>query len=510
MSQRSSKLTTVDAWSNALSGFGLVGRDRGESTAFDSDTWLDDYTLGALFHHSDIAARIVSLKPSEALRQGVKTPKLSAQESEILRADFDRLGLLPKMQESSIWGRLYGGGLLALGVNDGRGQHEPADWAAVKSLDFVRVFDRRDVQIDLQRPWMYRVQMEGGAQLDLHASRAFRFGGALTGDRERRELAGWDASVLQRCFRPLRAFEAAHQAIGTMLGEASIGILTMKGLLAALASNMRETILKRAALIDMTKWVGKSILLDADAGESYRREPINFASVPDTIDRTGQRLSAAAEVPLTLLLGVSPAGLNATGASDIRWFYDTVKAYQTDYLLPKLSRVVRLLLSLRGIDPAKGLIEFPPLWQESPSEEASRKLAVAQTDQIYWTIGAATDDLIRRSRFRPEGYSVDMLPPTVVAESLLTQPGEEGAALEERPIPVTPTDVASVVTVNELRASIKLAPLPGPDGALLLPAYHAKYSETIAAGASALQGDPAPPAEPPAPPAEPPAGTPAP
>jgi hypothetical protein len=60
---------------------------------------------------------------------------------------------------------------------------------------------------------------------------------------------------------------------------------------------------------------------------------------------------------------------------------------------------------------------------------------------------------------------------------------------------VTPTDVASVVTVDELRASRHLPPDP-VDGLLKLPAYKAKYATTIAEGAAAETGALAPTATP--------------
>ena len=52
-------------------------------------------------------------------------------------------------------------------------------------------------------------------------------------------------------------------------------------------------------------------------------------------------------------MGQAPAGLNATGDSEIRWFYDRVAARQRRELQPALKRLVKLLfLSKRG--PTKG------------------------------------------------------------------------------------------------------------------------------------------------------------
>lgn len=65
----------------------------------------------------------------------------------------------------------------------------------------------------------------------------------------------------------------------------------------------------------------------------------------------------------------------------------------------------------------------------------------------------------------------------------------DAAPAEEAPvpIPVTPTDVAGVVTVNEVRASLGLPPAP-VDGGLTVAQYQAKNAATIAAAANAAAG----------------------
>ena len=65
--------------------------------------------------------------------------------------------------------------------------------------------------------------------------------------------------------------------------------------------------------------------------------------------------------------------------------------------------------------------------------------------------------------------------------------GAGGAKLE-----LAPADIATVVTVDEARASVGLAPLGGADGALTVTAYKAKYATVLAAVANAEAGDPEP------------------
>lgn len=54
---------------------------------------------------------------------------------------------------------------------------------------------------------------------------------------------------------------------------------------------------------------------------------------------------------------------------------------------------------------------------------------------------------------------------------------------------MTATDIASIVTVNEARASQRLQPLAGEDGALTVSEYQAKHAAVVAAAASAVEGE---------------------
>lgn len=497
----------IDGWVNALSGLGLLGRDRTASTFFEPDAWLDDMTIAALYHHDDTAAKIVDLKPAEAFRQGVE---LLGNGAAAVRARMNRLELLPRLEEGFAWGRAYGGAVLVLGAEDGRPMSTPLDWRRVTAFDFVRVYDKRDVQIDYWRD-VYRItDLDHGGMFDVHESRCFRFPGARTGDREKRERGGWDASVLQRCHATIAAFNEAYRSAGLLVGEASVGVFKMHGLLAAIAGETTKDITTRASLVDMTKSVARSIFLDAEGDESYHREPVQFSGLPETLDRIANRLAATSGIPVTFLMGQAPAGLNATGESDVRIFYDTVRAFQQNDVRPKLEQIVRVLARLEGVEVPK--VDFPSLWQESPTEEAARRKTIAETDSIYFDIGAITEEQITRSRWRAEGFSPEMLPASAASRSLL--PATGGATtpeVEKREIPITPSDVATVVTVNEVRASIGLSPIPGPEGSMSLPEYQAKNAGTIAAAAAAASGATGPedtsapalpgPATPPPPPA---------
>jgi hypothetical protein len=106
--------------------------------------------------------------------------------------------------------------------------------------------------------------------------------------------------------------------------------------------------------------------------EKFDRKQISFAGLPELMNAHLQIAAGAAGIPLTVLIGQSPAGLNATGESDTRLFYDAVKEFQTTDLQEALGPLDEALVrSTLGSMPEEVVYEWDPLWQLSDSEKAT-------------------------------------------------------------------------------------------------------------------------------------------
>jgi hypothetical protein len=93
--------------------------------------------------------------------------------------------------------------------------------------------------------------------------------------------------------------------------------------------------------------------------------------------------------------------------------------------------------------------------------------------------------------------------PTLSASTVVGTDGTPSALPEaSATVTITPSDVATIVTVDEARASVGLPPIGGTDGGLTISQYKAKYAATVSTAAAASAGDGVPPkpqAPPPAP-----------
>jgi uncharacterized protein len=89
-------------------------------------------------------------------------------------------------------------------------------------------------------------------------------------------------------------------------------------------------------------------LLDAeDEFDGHAHVP--FSGISEALLQFGQQLAGALQIPLVRLFGQSPAGLNSTGESDLRNYYDGIHQQQESHLHYPVVRAVRMTAQSLGI-----------------------------------------------------------------------------------------------------------------------------------------------------------------
>lgn len=534
-----------DAWANEITGFG-TDRDKTTYGYIVGPRWLSDTELSNLYHDDDMAARMVDIVADEMFREPFVIGLGDPDADRVIDEKFDALEVRSKFAEVTRWARCYGGGALLPGLDDGRPASTPLNIERVKDLDYLYVLDRRmlwpntyymtDGHPKLGRPETYVVTVEGGAYFGapkvVHESRLILFPGVPTGARERAYLASWDMSVLQRAYEALRKFNVAWTAVENLLVDGNQSVYSMSGLNDIIASNNLELLKEHIKAKDMFRSVVRALVIDAGGAggagkENFERQHATMTDIPQTLDKIMLRLSAAVQIPVTILMGQSPAGMNATGESDFRWFYDRIRSLQNLIALPRLRRLVALWLQTREgkrlvkTPPKSIAISFLPLWKETPTAEAARKKIIAETDAVQIQSQVWSPEKVRQQRGQPDGWDQDIrLTPEeskanerfiLEAAKAMVAPIEEpdtenvteeidtDAVVETATLVLAPTDIASIVKVREARASVGLPTLGTPDDELTIPEFKAKYAEVVAVAANAEAGQPDGEPPPPAP-----------
>lgn len=455
-----------DNWQNTLTGLGTA-RDKLRSWAHFPNARLDDETLENLYHDDDMAAIIVDRLPMDMLRMGLPNIVVTEQEDgktaaggeQDISADMsnklDELGTLDKMLCGLIWGRLYGGAAIFLGAEDGQDALEPLNEDRIKSFDWMSVLDKRDLvpmkwyndptHPKFGEPMTYIIQPTGitpgqmvGIEVrQIHESRLILFEGVLTSNRRKKDNNGWAFSVLQRVYDTLQVFNSNWLSVSHLMTDASQGVFKVKGLIDMIAGGERDTLQTRMEVVDMGRSVARALMIDSE-DEDFQRIATTFQGLPDLVDKSAIRLAAGARMPVTILFGQSPSGMDATGESDIRWWYDDVRVKQEQVLKPKLMRLITLLFKTKsgptkGVEPEQWDLEFESLFQLTELELAELREKQANVDTQYINAQVLLPEEVAINRFGPDGSSNETVIDLDVRKKVLTE--DIKAMLEPKPEP---------------------------------------------------------------------------
>jgi phage-related protein (TIGR01555 family) len=454
MSKRKSART--DAWENPYTA---LTRNKIRDHRPVANATLSRYTLTTLWRHDATASRGVSLVVEEALRQGFSFvddgQDAEADDARDLNEACKRWGLVEMVAAADIWGRLYGHGAIWLGVDGAGAQGDELDDERVRpgGLKFLRVLDEQDMQParyytdPLHPKWgepsHWRVMARGGGvagtlNLFVHESRLIRFGGALTPKDDWFSNGCHDDSVLQRVYDVLQRAAVNLQSLDALLVDFAQGVFKIKDLVKILAADGDGTFTARMQLMEQTRASHRAILVDADR-EEFTRVATPMTGAPEMVDRTWQQVAAAFGVPVTKLLGMAPAGLNATGESDENNWNSVVTEHREKVLGPRIERLARIIAASEGIAGAESLsLSWPPLRHESPAERADNRLKDAQRVASLIQAGVILPEEAAVSMFGKGKYSDDLAIDVEVRQRMLDAELAKAEENAGKPDPVPP------------------------------------------------------------------------
>lgn len=408
---------------------------------------LDDATLSTAYRDMWLVRRVIHAWSDDALRGGWGVDKDQIPEFLRLNTATHSEGAF---QRALHMADLKGGAGILIGYKSAVGQDllQPAPPGA--EVAFLEVFDKfqlqgqdrvRDIDSpEYDRPQIWQVNGPRRTGLRFHASRLIRFPGAprateLGASEQDRD---WGDSALQSVWEDVQRYGVFWQSVGHLMQLASVGVLRLKGLIAMLATKNRSDAEARIDLLNETLSLSRLLLLDTDAGETYHREAVAFTDMPALLQEVQLATSGSFHIPVTKLFGRSPAGMNATGESDTRNWYDEVAARRLVGIEPQLEQ----LLTITERKPIK--VEFEPLWQPTETEQATvRQLEIQGTERL-WAMGVASDAEIRAAMI--DGRWVEETvsgppkaePTRAVTQVAIVQPGDNPAAPKDPEAPDEP------------------------------------------------------------------------
>ncbi|TPM39595.1 phage portal protein [Mesorhizobium sp. B2-3-4] len=370
-----------DSLTNLVSRLG-TDRDKAAGSYYGLPI-LDDTQLLNAYRGAWLPRKIVDIPAFDSVRAW-RDWQSDGDQIEDIETEENRLNVRGKVLEARVKARLWGGAAIHIGVGDPN-LAEPLEAARIKKsgIKYLTVLTRRQLstgEIDRDpgsewygKPKVYNLTAGTDAQVAIHPSRLVIFAGNAQPDVDlaaSSELV-WGDSVLLSVMEAIKQADNTSANIASLVFEAKVDIIRIPNFMASLANeDYKRKILERYTLANTSKGINGTLMLDKE--EEYESKATSFATLPDVLDRFLQIVSGAADIPATRLLGQSPAGMNATGESDLRNYYDRLSAMQQVEMTPAMHRLDECLIrSATGARDASIYYEWAPLWGMSETEKAT-------------------------------------------------------------------------------------------------------------------------------------------
>lgn len=417
----------LDGYSNMLNKYGTK-QDNSTAYQYIPENHADDMELVRLYEGNGLFKKIIDRPSEEAVKHGLDIDFGGDKDLEEYVEDrLDELKFEARFATAEKWARLYGGSIIVMLVDDGKGLEEPLDWNQVRSIEELRVFERAIVQPDYSalynfhfadtlhndkpfgEPEYYQVFSMYG-YFTVHRSRCLVFkNGELPEQTTNALYRYWGIPEYVKIKQALRECITTHQNGPKLLERSVQAIYKMKNLANMLSTaDGEDKVLQRLQVIDMARGILNSIAIDTD-GEDYDFKTVSMAGVKEVIDSTCNMLSAVTDIPQTILFGRSPAGMNSTGENDTENYYNMVENIQKQNMKSNARTVLDLVLQQGKIEGRisevpKYKVKFAALWSMSDTEKAdveSKKATMeytkAQTAEIYMNNNVVDPTEVRNS-----------------------------------------------------------------------------------------------------------------
>lgn len=366
---------------------GLVNRMTGAGTRRDPlshNTYQfikpSNSELEAIYRSNWIARKIVDIPIEDTLRQGWSW---TADDTIItqIEAEEKRLNIRGVLMQSLTRDAIYGGSAFIMGTGDRDLSTEmDVDSVGKGGLKYLTPFHAEDLHIEglsrepdkLGQPNMFVFKQENGQDLRIHPSRVISFcNRPIEKPLSRMTWEDyWGDSRLANVLSDISGASSALTGGARLMGELAIWTYKINGLAETISSVGGEESVQK--LLTMATTLKASLNAVAfDAQDEVDIITANTSGIGETIRAFMQNVAGAADIPYTRFMSASPDGMNATGASDFRNYYDRLVGNRTARIDPQMEKFDQVFLrSALGRFDDKIYRSWKPLWQLSEVEQA--------------------------------------------------------------------------------------------------------------------------------------------
>ena len=406
-------VSVQDAFSNPLFRLGYGSQSPLEATEYPLTRMTDNYALlNSLYRDNWVVQNVVGIIPDDMTKKwfapaGAVGPEHLKELDRVQRVT----ALRERVNEGLRWGRLYGG---AAGLIMIRGQEgmlgQPLELESIYPGTFqgLYILDRWQGVVPGMElvfeggepvPAYYSItDARGNTVAKVHHSRLVRFTGRDLPFLERVAELYWGESEVEALYNDVVKHDNVAANMAALTFRANVDTMEVQNLdqLFSVTSGEQQ---RRFWNVMQAQSVMKSNfgMQLVNRGDQIKNTQYTFTGLQEVYDSMCLDLSGASRIPVTKLFGRSPAGMNATGESDLRNYYDYVDTLREAKLRPILEKLLPVLaMSAWGAVPDGLDITFPPLWTPTAAEVAEIALKKAQAIRDTFQAGLFRADTAQR------------------------------------------------------------------------------------------------------------------
>lgn len=342
-----------------------------------------------MYRGSWLAGVAIDAVSDDMTRAGVDfVTEMAPEDSQAMEHEATRLGIWDKLGDCIRWGRLYGGAI-AVHLVDNQDFATPLRPETLTEDQYkgLVVLDRwmlepvtddlvTEFGPDLGLPKYYKVMANAPTLrgMKIHHTRiALRHVGIGLPYQQALIENLWGESVLERIHDRMIAYDSASTGAAQLVYKAFLRTFKVEGLrdIVAAGGDMMKGLM--AYVENLRRFQGNEgiSLIDSNDEMEFQHQGA-FSGLSDALLQFAQQLSGALQIPLTRMLGQSPAGLNSTGESDMRNYYDGISQQQNKLMHTGVHTVYKCIAASKGVQvPDDFELTFTSLWQMKPEEKAT-------------------------------------------------------------------------------------------------------------------------------------------
>ena len=379
-----------DGYSNAAAFLGDSSRLMSAGTFLRTGLTTNSELLTTMYRVNWLCKRIIDMPTEDMTRAWYRmSGSIPEEDLHLLRKLEARHSVKQELANAIRWGRLYGGALALMVI---RGEEDcldqplemdmllPGCFQGLLVLDrtqglspsLEKVTDLDDPDFGLPMYYTVTLNLDETKTVQIHHSRVLRFIGRELPAMEAEKEDSWGASEMEHIFDELQKRSATSANIAELVFRANTTTLKISDFGEALG---KGTDAKRRKVLEameeenrLRTSYGLQIL---SAGDSMETHAYSFGGLSEIYDQFMMDMAGASEIPATKLFGRSPQGMNATGESDLRNYYEYIAQLQERHLRPALERLIPVMaISCWGECPEDPEFVFEPLMTTSQEAQA--------------------------------------------------------------------------------------------------------------------------------------------